>query len=89
MRESIETLFTQVFVRRISVGPAPFTWEVHGDAITPIYVSADRYKSMDAAYAAGRARLAEFIPSRKLRQSNRGRSDAPVLNHDIEMSVSP
>lgn len=88
MRESIDTLFTQVFVRRIGLGAAPFTWEVHGEAMAPIYVSADRYKSMDEAYEAGQARLAEFIPSRKSRQSNRAEPGAPMLDHDIKMSAS-
>jgi hypothetical protein len=88
MRESIDTLFTQVFVRRISLGAAPFTWEVHGEAVTPIYVSVDRYRSMDAAYEAGQARLAEFIPARKLRQSNRAEPNAPVPEHDIEMPAA-
>jgi len=50
MRMRIEALFMRVVVRRTGVGAAPFTWEVHGDAATPVHVSDDRYKSMDAAY---------------------------------------
>lgn len=72
MTLSIEALFMRVVVRRAGVGAAPFTWEVHGDAAAPIHVSDDRYKSMDAAYEAGRARLAEFLPKRSVRSDDHG-----------------
>jgi hypothetical protein len=71
MRMSIEALFMHVFVRRTGVGSAPFTWEVHGDGITPIHVSTERYKSMDAAYQAGQARLGGFIRSKELHRRNK------------------
>jgi hypothetical protein len=80
MRKSIEALFTHVVVRRTGVGAAPFTWEVRGESPTPIHVSADRYRTMDAAYEAGQARLPEFIPSRKSRWRDSDDFDEPVLN---------
>jgi hypothetical protein len=77
MAMSLDALVMRVIVRRTGIGVAPFTWEVHGNGITPIHVSPDRYKSMEAAYKAGQNRLTEFIPSRKskLRRSDR---DEPV-----------
>lgn len=83
METSLDALVMRVFVRRTGIGVAPFTWEVHGNGITPIHVSGDRYKSMDAAYKAGQARLAEFIPSRKskLRRSDKDAFAGQPLNH--------
>ena len=56
-----EAMFIHVFVRRAEVGgAAPFTWEIRGAAAMPIEVSAERFKSMHAAYETGKARLAEL-----------------------------
>jgi hypothetical protein len=85
---STEALFMHVFVRRTGVGSAPFTWEVHGDGITPIHVSSERYRSMDAAYQAGKARLEEFIRSKELPRRNRIELDVKVPRRRDEMSVS-
>jgi len=49
MAMSLDALVMRVIVRRTGIGVAPFTWEVHGNGITPIHVSPDRYKSMEAA----------------------------------------
>jgi hypothetical protein len=67
MRMTKEALATVILVRRVRIGAAPFSWEVHraGNA-TPIHISSDRYKSMEAAYRAGQARLEEFIPKRSM-----------------------
>ena len=61
-----EALSISIVVRRRARGgTAPFGWEVHGaDTAEPLFVSPDRFTSMEAAYAAGQARLAEFIPKR-------------------------
>jgi len=65
MRLSKEALSISVVVRRVAIGAAPFAWEVHraGNA-APIDVSTDRFRSMEAAYAAGQVRLAALIPKR-------------------------
>ncbi len=84
---SIEALFMHIFIRRTGVGPAPFTWEVHGDGITPIHVSSERYKSMDAAYNAGQARLADFVRSKEQHRRSRVAMHMSRIDHD-EMSVS-
>jgi hypothetical protein len=65
MRISLEALSVSVFVRRVTTGTAPFRWEVRGEAAEPIYVSPDRYRSMEAACTAGRARLTEFVPKKR------------------------
>ena len=83
----IEALFMRVVVRRTGVGAAPFTWEVHGDAATPVYVSDDRYKSMEAAYQAGQTRLAEFMPTKRMRQRDMDELDEPTPNHGAEISI--
>jgi len=75
MRMTKEILSINVVVRRVKVGAAPFGWEVHGiETAEPVYVSPDRYSSMEAAYRAGQARLAEFVPSRR---STPGITDTP------------
>jgi hypothetical protein len=56
-----EAMFAHVFVRRAGVGARPFTWEIHGDGITPLHVSVSRYATMHAAYEAGQAELAARI----------------------------
>jgi hypothetical protein len=67
MRIPREALFISVVVRRVGVGAAPFTWAIERtDVETLIHLSTDRYRSMEAAYRAGQARLADFIPRRSL-----------------------
>jgi hypothetical protein len=67
MRTSKELLSLSIVVRRVRVGSAPFGWEVHRvDTAGPIHVAPDRFRSMEAAYRAGQARLAEFIPKRSM-----------------------
>jgi len=70
MPMSIDDLYTKVFVRRVGVGAAPFTWEIVGaNAGTPIYVSSDRFRSMEAAYSAGQERLVEFLPPKRVKRN--------------------
>jgi hypothetical protein len=58
-----EALSTSVVVRRVGRGTAPFGWEIHRtDTKRLIHASPARFGSMDAAYAAGAAELAGFIP---------------------------
>jgi hypothetical protein len=75
MRISKEALAVSVVVRRVAFGATPFRWEVHRDPGAVIHVSADRYRSMDAAYRAGRARLGDFISSRSVRQQRPCQAD--------------
>ena len=66
MRVTKEVLAVSVVVRRVRSGAAPFGWEVHhAAAAKPIHVSPETFRSMEAAYRAGQARLAEFIPQRR------------------------
>jgi hypothetical protein len=64
----------RVVVRKVALGPAPYGWEVH-DASTcvPRHVCPDRFKSMETAYQAGQAWLANFLsstaPVRRVRTS--------------------
>jgi hypothetical protein len=61
MRLSKEALSTKVVVRRARRGAAPFVWEINKDSMAePLYVSPDSFASMEAAFRAGQARLAEF-----------------------------
>ncbi|HQT78762.1 MAG TPA: hypothetical protein PLD10_17040 [Rhodopila sp.] len=63
MRVTKEELSVRVVVRRVARGATPFAWEIHQtDLPKPVYVSPERYASMEAAYGAGRALLATFIP---------------------------
>ncbi len=63
MRLSKEALSTRVVVRRARRGAAPFIWEINTDTMTkPVCVSPEAYGTMEAAYQAGNARLAEFTP---------------------------
>ena len=67
MRITKEVLATNLLVRRVAVGATPFRWEVHSaDTAEPLHISPDRFASMEAAYQAGQARLAEFVPKRSL-----------------------
>jgi hypothetical protein len=64
MRLSKEALSTRVVVRRARRGATPFIWEINKDSMPePVYVSSDAFVSMEAAYKAGQARLAEFTIS--------------------------
>ncbi len=68
---STDDLYTKVLVRRVGVGATPFTWEVIGaNAGTPLYVSPDRFRSMEEAYSAGQKRLVEFLPSNRVKRKN-------------------
>jgi len=61
MRLSKEALSTRVVVRRAGGGAAPFVWEISKDSMTdPVYISPEAFGSMEAAFLAGQARLAEF-----------------------------
>jgi hypothetical protein len=63
MRLSKEALSTRVVVRRARRGATPFIWEITKDSmVEPVYVSPDAFVSMEAAFRAGQARLAEFTP---------------------------
>jgi hypothetical protein len=81
-----EALATSIVVRRRArAGTAPFGWEVHGaDTAEPIHVSPERFTTMEAAYGAGQARLAEFIPKRsiiaELTQNSRWQSREVTLS---------
>jgi hypothetical protein len=66
MRISKEALAVTVVVRRVGVGAACFGWEVHHDTLGVLHVAPDRFSSMEAAYKAGTARVAEFVPKRSL-----------------------
>ena len=64
MRITKEELSTRVVVRRARRGAAPFIWEINKESMTePVYVSPDGFGSMEDAYRAGQARLAEFVSS--------------------------
>jgi hypothetical protein len=61
-RTTKEALAVRVVARRLGTGTRPFGWEIHGaDTIVPLYVSPDRFKSLQAAFEAGQLRLGEFI----------------------------
>jgi hypothetical protein len=63
MRLSKEALSIRVVVRRARRGIAPFIWEINKDSMAePVCISPDSFVSMEAAYQAGQARLAEFTP---------------------------
>jgi hypothetical protein len=51
-------------VRRSKQGARPFIWEINQEsAVEPLLVSVESFVSMEAAYKAGEARLAEFVPA--------------------------
>jgi hypothetical protein len=65
MRVSKEALALSVVVRRVRVGAIPFSWEVHrAGAPHPVQVSTEGFRSMEAAYQAGQACLADLITKR-------------------------
>lgn len=62
MRLSKEALSIKVVVRRARRGATPFVWEINRDSmVEPVFVSPETFVSMEAAYKAGEARLAEFV----------------------------
>jgi hypothetical protein len=64
MRLSKEALSIRVVVRRARRGAAPFVWEINKDSMAePVYTSPEAFVSMEAAFRAGHARLAEFTPA--------------------------
>jgi hypothetical protein len=74
MRITKEELCTKVVVRRARRGAAPFVWEINKENMAePVYVSPDGFESMEDAYRAGRARLAEFV-SRSIPAATRHQS---------------
>jgi hypothetical protein len=65
MRISKEALALSVVVCRVWTGATPFGWEVHrADAPRPVQISAERFRSMEAAYHAGQACLAKLLTKR-------------------------
>ena len=98
MRIPTEALFIRVVVRRVQAGQTPFRWEIHGaETVDTIYISPDRFGNMEAAYSAGQARLAEFMPAQRQRpemtqnrfwrsrQSNFPSQGSPALDHASPM----
>jgi hypothetical protein len=69
-----EALSIKVVVRRAGRGTTPFIWEINkDDMLAPILVSPEAFASMEAAYNAGRRRLAALTPSPMLRTKVRNR----------------
>lgn len=65
MRLSKEALSIKVVVRRARRGATPFVWEINRDSMPePVYVSPEAFVSMEDAFRAGQARLADFTPTR-------------------------
>src|ERR1700722_19767670 len=92
MRISKEALAVTIVVRRVGAGAACFGWEVHHDTLGVLHMASDRFNSMEAAYKAGTARLAEFIPQRslppgltetRLRRSHQVGQNAPPSSRDV------
>nr|WP_294523141.1 hypothetical protein [uncultured Rhodopila sp.] len=70
MRVTKEALAVRIVVRRVRTGAAPFCWEVYRDAAwKPLHVSPETFRSMEAAYKAGQARLPEFVQQRRIAAS--------------------
>ncbi|HEX2939877.1 MAG TPA: hypothetical protein VHO91_02445 [Rhodopila sp.] len=66
MTAATNPFFFKVVVRRVTTGAAPFAWEVHRDEnVLPLQVSADRFGSMEAAYLAGQAKLADIMVQKR------------------------
>jgi hypothetical protein len=83
MLTSTDHLNTRVVVRRVGLGAFPFAWEIHGsNTSVPRYVSPDRFRSMEAAYGAGQARLAEFLPSKPVKRKKALSPQAPAMRDD-------
>ena len=85
MRLTKEELSIRVVVRRHRIGAAPFAWEIHQtELFAPVYVSPERFRSMEAAYIAGQARLKDFIPLKEAISPD----DEAVLGMDEFQSVA-
>jgi hypothetical protein len=90
VRLSKEALSVSIVVRRGFVGIAPFRWEVHrAETAASIFVSSDRFLSMEAAYTAGMARLAEFIPARAPGPERWRGSTCATINEQKEPVAPP
>lgn len=76
MSATLNEFLFKVVVRRVNTGAAsPFGWELYrGDTIVPLHVSADRFQSMEAAYAAGRMKMADVASQRKIPPMRRNAS---------------
>jgi hypothetical protein len=60
MRTAWYAFYYSVVVRRVETGSTPFRWEVQpADRLLPVHVSSERFRSMQAAYEAGQAWLAD------------------------------
>ena len=60
MRTARNAFDYSVVVRRVGTGSTPFRWEVQAaDGIVPVQVSSERFRSMQTAYEAGQAWLAD------------------------------
>jgi hypothetical protein len=69
----VNSLDLRVIVRRVTVGSAPYGWEVRAaDGINTLQVSPARFRSMETALKEGQAWLADFI-SRQPPSPKRGR----------------
>jgi hypothetical protein len=70
MRLSKEALSVRVVVRRARRGATPFVWEINCDTrADPLYVSPEAFVSMEDAYRAGQARLSEFTPAPRAKET--------------------
>ena len=82
MAMRMNSLDLRVVVRRVTVGSAPYSWEIRAaDGIIPVQVSPDRFRSMETTLKAGQARLADFIsqqPPSKRRQAAQAASAEPA-----------
>jgi hypothetical protein len=81
---STDHINTKIVVRRVGAGAAPFSWEIYGpDTPSPAYISPDRFRSMEAAYSAGQARLTEFLSAKRVRRERTPAVQVPTTeNHD-------
>jgi hypothetical protein len=90
MLTSIAEINIRIVVRRVSVGATPFGWAVY-NGITPRYASPDRFRSLEAAYSAGQARLAEFLPPKNVKRKQplifQPSVPAVMDDHDWQLDV--
>ena len=93
MRIRREALDFRVVVRRVTVGSAPYAWEVRGeDGVTPVQVSPDRFRSMETALKEGQAWMAEFLSQRfssPQRAASPVRSDPMLAADASELTDEP
>jgi hypothetical protein len=79
MPPSTVHLNTIVVVRRVGIGAVPFTWEIReSGTVVPSCVSPDRFRSMEAAYSAGQARLAESLRPKPVQRKKVSAIQAPA-----------